>query len=204
VSEVEKHEGKGPRQNLVSDKMTTQRPTASVTDITGAAAPAKRKNGGNSGQFSIYDGGGYVIILPADGAEETQNLALAKLQHMRADRWIDRQTRDVFITINLFNLSTGYSTAVRLILEHPAACGLYPSVSTQHVPLGSLFAHYAKLSTLGPEIAPTIAVVSYMFWEFNQASMVSFVEYFSHFWGICDWLNFSPVHCGPLVSVGRL
>jgi len=186
VSEVEKHEGKGPRQNLVSDKMTTQRPTASVTDITGAAAPAKRKNGGNSGQFSIYDGGGYVIILPADGAEETRNLALAKLQHMRADRWIDRQTRDVFITINLFNLSTGYSTAVRLILEHPAACGLYPSVSTQHVPLGSLFAHYAKLSTLGPEIAPTIAVVSYMFWEFNQASMVSFVEYFSHFWGICD------------------
>ena len=184
--------------------MTIQRPTASITDITGAAAPAKRENGGNSGQFSTYDGGGYVITLPADGAEETRNLALAKLQQMCPDRWIDRQTRAVFITINLFNLSTGYITAVRLILEHPAVGGLYPSVSTQHVPLGSLFADYAKLSTLGPEIALTIAVVFYMFWEFNQASMVSFVEYFSHFWGIYDWLNFFPVHRGPLVSVGRL
>jgi len=165
-----------------------------------------KENGENSysGQFSTYDGGGYVITLPADGAEETRNLALAKLQQMRADRWIDRQTRAVFVTINLFNPSTGYITAVRLILEHPAAGGLYPSVSTRHVPLGSLFADYAKLSTLGPEIALTIAVVFYMFWEFNQASMVSFVEYFSHFWGIYDRLNFFPVHRGPLVSVGRL
>jgi len=152
-----------------------------------------KENGENSyeGQFSTYDGGGYVITLPADGAERTRNLALAKLQQMRADRWIDRQTRAVFVTINLFNPSTGYITAVRLILEHPAAGGLYPSVSTRHVPLGSLFADYAKLSTLGPEIALTIAVVFYMLWEFNQASMVSFVEYFSHFWGIYDWLNFS-------------
>ena len=111
MSEVEKHEAKGPRQNLVSDKMTTQRPTASVTDITGAAAPAKRKNSGNSGQFSTCDGGGYVITLPTNGAEETRNLTLAKLQQMRADSWIDRQTRAVFVTINLFNpSSTGYIT----------------------------------------------------------------------------------------------
>jgi len=134
-----------------------------------------------------------VITLPADdGAEETRNLALAKLQQMRADRWINRQTRAVFVTINLFNpWSTGYITVVCLILEHPAAGVLYPSVSIWHVPLGSLFADYAKLSNLGPEIAHTIAVVFYMYWEFNQASMVSFVEYFSHFWGIYDWLNFS-------------
>jgi len=42
ASEVEKHAVKSAPQNLVSDKMTIQRPTASVTDIPGAAAPAKR------------------------------------------------------------------------------------------------------------------------------------------------------------------
>ena len=101
------------------------------------------------------------------------------------------QTRAIFVTVNLFNPSTGYITALRLILEHPAAGGLYPSVSLRHVPIGALYTHYSQVSTIIPEILLTVAVILYMVWEFNQASMVTFVEYFSHFWGLYDWFNFA-------------
>jgi polycystin 2 len=151
------------------------------------------ENGESSypGIFSHYDGGGYVTILPADGDRETKNKARAKIQQMRKDRWFDRQTRAVFVTVNLFNPSTGYLTPLRLILEHPAAGGLYPSVSLRHVPIGALYTQYSKLSTTLPEVLLTISVFLYVAWEFNEASKVTFVEYFSHFWGIYDWMNFA-------------
>lgn len=156
------------------------------------AFTSKIENGENSysGIFSSYDGGGYVISLPADGDEETKNRTLAKIQQMRADRWIDRQTRAIFVTINLFNPTTGYITALRLILEHPASGGLYPSVSMRHVPIGAMYTAYTTMSTVIPEVLLTVAVFFYMVWEFNQASSVPFVEYFSNFWGFYDWLNF--------------
>jgi hypothetical protein len=47
------------------------------------------------------------------------------------------------------------------------------------------------VSTIIPEILLTVSVILYMVWEFNQASMVTFVEYFSHFWGLYDWCNFA-------------
>ena len=86
-----------------------------------------KENGENSysGMFARYDGGGYVTILPADGDEGTKNKTLATIQQMRKDRWFDRQTRAIFVTVNLFNPSTGYLTPLRLILEHPAAGGMY-------------------------------------------------------------------------------
>merc|ERR1719199_1910132 len=110
---------------------------------------------------------------------------------MKKHKWIDRQTRAVFVTINFFNPGTGYITAMKLILEHPATGGLHPSVSLRHVPIGALYAKHAKLSTLVPEILLFLSVFAYMAWEFNTASTMSFAEYFSHFWGIYDWVNFS-------------
>ena len=150
------------------------------------------ENGENSytGIFSTYDGGGYVTTLPADGSEETKNRTLAKIKQMRTDLWVDRQTRAIFVTVNLFNPTTGYITALRLMLEHPASGGLHPSVSMRHVPIGALYTSYAKLSLVLPEGLLTVAVIFYMFWEFNQASTVTFTQYFSHFWGIFDWINF--------------
>lgn len=153
----------------------------------------KKENGENSysGMFARYDGGGYVTILPADGDEGTKNKTLATIQQMRKDRWFDRQTRAIFVTVNLFNPSTGYLTPLRLILEHPAAGGVYPSVSMRHVPIGALYTRYGKMSTQLPEVLLTISVFLYMVWEFNELSKTSFTEYFSNFWGIYDWINFA-------------
>lgn len=153
----------------------------------------KKENGENSyrGIFSSYDGGGFVVNLPADGQNETRTKNLAKILEMKKHKWIDRQTRAVFVTINFFNPGTGYITAMKLILEHPATGGLHPTVSLRHVPIGALYAKHAKLSTLVPEILLFLSVFAYMAWEFNTASTMSFAEYFSHFWGIYDWVNFS-------------
>ena len=97
----------------------------------------------------------------------------------------------MFVTVNLFNPSTGYITVLRLILEHPASGGLHPSISMRHVPIGALYTDYAQVSTLIPEIILTVCVFLYMIWELNEASSVSFVEYFSRFWGIYDLFNFA-------------
>jgi hypothetical protein len=56
----------------------------------GFSTKQENKENSYSGIFSTYDGGGYVITLPADGAAETMNRTRAKIQQMRKDKYVKR------------------------------------------------------------------------------------------------------------------
>ena len=62
---------------------------------------------------TVYDGGGFVLDL--DGANRTAYLET--LEILKANKWVDRQTRAVLITLNLYNGNYDYLCRSTFVLE---------------------------------------------------------------------------------------
>jgi hypothetical protein len=61
-----------------------------------------------SGQFSTYGAGGYVKDL-----EQTKTNSLAILEDLKANNWIDRGTRVVFLDFTVYNANINMFCQIR-------------------------------------------------------------------------------------------
>lgn len=59
-----------------------------------------------------YGDGGYVVELPVN-----RTAALAKIEELYEDRWVDAGTRSVMVMFNVYNTNTRMLTVVRLLVE---------------------------------------------------------------------------------------
>lgn len=69
-----------------------------------------------------YDGSGYVQDLGLTKAESQ-----LKIDDLRKNKWIDHQTRVVFIDFTVYNANINLFCVVRLVAEFPETGGLIPS-----------------------------------------------------------------------------
>jgi len=74
-----------------------------------------------SGMISTYDGHGYVVDFRRNLTE-----ALQRVQKLRAGRFIDEQTRAIFIDFNTYNPVYNLDTVARLVFEFPPTGGIWP------------------------------------------------------------------------------
>ena len=74
-----------------------------------------------NGRFATYSGGGYVVDLPTNASS-----AAATVASLKANGWIDRATRAVFIDLGCFNANTGSLLSVRLLFEFLPTGGVEP------------------------------------------------------------------------------
>ena len=67
-----------------------------------------------NGQFSDYGGSGYVLELPANLSSAS---VAYRLQKLKENNWIDKQTRAVIARANFFNVNTGQWAVVDALTE---------------------------------------------------------------------------------------
>ncbi len=75
-----------------------------------------------SGENSDYGGGGFAIELPRNNMTKYMEI-LTKLRNLN---WVDKQTRALLMTLNVYNANTNVYTAVELILETDEAGLAHP------------------------------------------------------------------------------
>ncbi|KAL5018310.1 hypothetical protein ScPMuIL_004032 [Solemya velum] len=71
------------------------------------------------GEYSIYDGGGYILNLNIN-----QAASVRMLDELVEHKWIDRQTRGVFVEFTLYNVNINLFAYVIYLVEFPEAGGI--------------------------------------------------------------------------------
>ena len=72
------------------------------------------------GQYNYYDSGGYIVSL---GSEK--QTAIAIITQLKADNWIDKQTRAIIVEFSLYNANTNLFTVAKVVMETPETGGFW-------------------------------------------------------------------------------
>jgi hypothetical protein len=83
-----------------------------------------------TGLVSRYGGGGFVQDLTANYDD-----ASAEINDLKANLWIDRGTRVVFLDFTVYNANINLFCQIKLTVEFPASGGAIPSKSFSTVKL---------------------------------------------------------------------
>jgi len=162
-----------------------------------------------TGQVATYGGGGFRLLFKTDGSAASHAESVAQLDSMYKNRWIDRQTRAIFVDFNLYSPVTNTISMVRLLCEMPGSGGIITKLYMQHVSLGMLYMDYARNNTLFLE-AMMLFLLLVMFivichkynrlgagallqdrWSmFDIATLLCFLVAYAHRWRALDLSKF--------------
>lgn len=131
----------------------------------------------------LYGGGGYVVPLVGSGRMLKQRLAQVK-----ADGWIDRYTRSIFIEFTVYNANVNLFGIVTILLERTSSGALFPYTRIEPVNLLGY-----KMSTMIFEIICQVVFLSfilfYIYHEIRTAIQLRW-KYIYLFW---SWLEMTII-----------
>eukprot|EP01029_Cantina_marsupialis_P000404 TRINITY_DN10319_c0_g2_i1.p1 TRINITY_DN10319_c0_g2~~TRINITY_DN10319_c0_g2_i1.p1 ORF type:complete len:1161 (+),score=355.17 TRINITY_DN10319_c0_g2_i1:100-3582(+) len=135
------------------------------------------------GYLEDYPGNGFVTDLPVDA-----DAALAKIQELKANRWIDLGTRLIVIDASLYNAMLDSYLTIRLAIEFSPTGGTIPRPRISIVPLNRYSSTEGFI--LGfLEFVLCCFVVFYTVQELRELSNEGFKQYFSSLWNAIDIAN---------------
>lgn len=134
--------------------------------------------------ITTWGGGGYIQDLPASNATQ----ALAIVQQLKYDEWVDKQTRAFFVDFSMYNTNLNKFTICRLFFEMPLSGGVVPL--TQYDVL-QLFRYSKPLDfvVLLAEIVLTILQLLFVRTQIKKVSKFGFWRVASDVWVVVDWIN---------------
>jgi hypothetical protein len=134
------------------------------------------------GRLSVYDGSGFVVDLKPNRTAVTSTL-----RELKAQRWIDWNTRAVFVDFTLYNANLNLFSVVRLSTEFPSSGGIVPS----HVVRTVKIWRYTKQQDFVVLIFEIAILAMLLFYSVQQVYLL-FTEkrkYFTQIWRYIDMLN---------------
>ncbi|CAF1059968.1 unnamed protein product [Rotaria magnacalcarata] len=134
-----------------------------------------------SGLISVYGGGGFVQDLTPN-----HNDASAQLKDLRANLWIDRGTRVVFLDFTVYNANINLFCQIKLTVEFPASGGAVPSKSFSTVKL-IRYVSSMDYFVLACEALFTAFTIYYTVEEAIEIRQFK-LQYFKTIWNILDVL----------------
>jgi len=152
---------------------------------------------------TTYDGGGFVLDL--DGANRTAYLET--LDMLKTNRWVDRQTRAILITLNLYNGNYDYLCRSVFVLEFTPGGSVITS-QTQRVLTTDMYTDEYwtgdKLMTSIPEMLLYFVIFCYLVHfavKLGRTKKVTgkFSNHFRDPWNIVDVLWF-----GIMLTAGTM
>ncbi len=152
--------------------------------------------------WSLYGGGGYVMDLPSPRTplnllsnvnHTLREEAAAYLADLKRLRWIDRDTRAVFIDFNLFNANNNMFQVNRMVVEFPVSGGTIMHSFIRAVKLFRYETLFEKV-ILGFELVFVGLVCYYLLIEFSKMYREGLCFYFVHglrrdMWRVLDITN---------------
>ena len=130
-----------------------------------------------SAMLEMYYGGGYVIeIFP-----KWKNDKIIKQVKQR--RWIDRQTRVVFIEFALYNAATTNFCVVNVIFEFPPSGGMLPSYSVTPLKL-----YETSENKIIMRVSQALFILMMGFFSVREIKLMHKCggKYFQEFWNLVE------------------
>jgi len=139
------------------------------------------------GKLAAYDSGGFVAALPYNNSE-----ALAFLANLRANGFIDRASRALFLEFNVWNSNTNEYAVNRLVFEIAPTGVVLPHfrvliLDTYFLVPGGA-GSFREIVLFAMEIAVCFFVMMYIAEEASELS-VGRLAYLKDMWNIMDWCN---------------
>ena len=132
------------------------------------------------GQYSTYDGSGYLYELRGQLSFIQGNLSLLKQME-----WIDRQTRAVFIEFSVYNPNINLVMVSTILVEFLPGGSIFTSVRFD--PL-NLFSESGGISVkIILEIIFIVFVLYFMIIQISEIRKHDLKEYINDFWSIIEW-----------------
>jgi len=137
-----------------------------------------------SGQDASYPGGGHVVDLHPTNATSSKII----LQNLFDGRWIDEQTRAVFVDVTAFNGNINKFFNMRIVFEFPLAGGVKASLDYAAVKLFR-YASRADFFILSFEVLLLLLMLNYVEVQFQKIRNFGLKEYLEDFWTLYDIFN---------------
>lgn len=134
---------------------------------------------GHSGALTTYQGGGYVQSLARDKKRSEEILA-----YLKANLWLGRPTRAVFLDFTVYNANINLFCVVRLVAEFPPTGGVVTSFAMKTVKL----LRYVSMQDYIVLACEGIFVLFIAYYIVEEAIEIRRhkLPYFKDFWNILD------------------
>lgn len=142
-------------------------------------------------QVGTYQGGGYQVLLSSEARNDTGTAARSTMLALRDGKWLDQQTRAVFVDFTLYNPALELLAVCKLGAEFPSSGGVLPRLYTRLIRLEHIFPRTWGVLALALEVILLLFIVVYMAVEVRLLYRMGVYQYFERFWGVYDWVNFS-------------
>lgn len=143
-----------------------------------------------SGWLASYQGGGFKEDLPSVRESNTTEAFKKKVAELKGDRWIDRQTRAVFVEFTIYSLPVELVAVVQLWYEKNAAGVVQTFVQVMPMKLGHMkFAETPNID-LAAEAFMFVMLLFYTGIAIRTMYQLGFKSYFSSVWNCMDVLNY--------------
>lgn len=138
------------------------------------------------GQLDWYGGGGYVVPLIAKRYEDGEKL-IKKMTQLEKSRWIDKDTRAVFIEFGTYNAQVNLFVVVTVLAEFLPGGGIVPYYHIDPIKL----LHYhtgSGLLQLACQIGFIIFTIYYSVCTLTDSCKQG-RKYFSEYWNMVEIAN---------------
>ena len=142
------------------------------------------------GIFTTYSGSGYVNVLsPGDTNNDTAN-------DMQALRWLDRNSRALFVELTVYNANVNLFASIMLLFEFPSYGGVFFSRDIRPLRLKMYVGGFAFF-IFACEVLFMLFIAAYFYVSLKKIYHYR-LAYFKKFWNLIDFAIVSV----SLVAIG--
>ena len=132
------------------------------------------------GKISVYGGGGYISDL-----EINLPVSKATIQELNQNRWIDKQTRALFIEFTVFNPFVNLFCWTNIVFEYLPEGGIIPSITTKVFKLyfedsftgGVMVVAFFVFMALSVALAISSGISIYKYGKLHFRSFTAWIEW---------------------------
>jgi polycystin 1L2 len=137
-----------------------------------------------------YGGGGFFEQLPSARNASTNQDVKDKIEQLRTDRWIDRQTRAIFVEFTVYSLTSKLLAVVSLWYEIKASGRSSAYIQVLPVKLGHFYLAEGTLTDMLCEFIMIFLTLGYTASAFRTLIKEGCMAYFGSGWNVFDIINY--------------
>lgn len=149
------------------------------------------------GKMNLYSGGGYPADLGYD-----YPTALTVIADLHSHRWVDQQTRAVFVEFTVYNANTNLFGIAFLFVEFLPTGGAFPYA---HFVVSRLYSYVGPFSNF--ILACQIFLILFMFYFMYREGKAIYKQRKAYFNGFFNWMEVAMIVCEFIMVIlflGRL
>ncbi|XP_070579639.1 polycystin-1-related protein-like [Ptychodera flava] len=135
-------------------------------------------------EHALYNGGGYVANLGNDYVT-----AMNMAAYLKSNRWVDQQTRAVFIEFVLLNPSTNLFAVSYLLVEFLRTGGAFPYIKFHTMPLDRYYGNWMYV-VMAAEVSFVLCILYFLYREGKMAWKEK-KKYLKSFWNWMEIISLS-------------